>query len=48
MSHLGTACAAPARSAAEEDVASGGSLWITMRWLADGFLSQRALIATLP
>jgi hypothetical protein len=37
-----------ASSAAVKDVVSGGSLWITMRWLADGFLSQRTLIATLP
>jgi hypothetical protein len=36
------------RTPALEDVASRDSPWMTIRWLADGFLSQRAVIATLP
>ncbi|HEX8759723.1 MAG TPA: hypothetical protein VF734_07065 [Pseudonocardiaceae bacterium] len=35
-------------AAAVEDVAFGGSPWMAMRWFADGFLSQRTVIATLP
>ena len=34
MSHLGAACAAPARTAAAEDVAPGDSPCMTMRWFA--------------
>src|SRR5918998_5187623 len=46
--HEPTVSGITARLAAVEDVHPGGSLWITMHWLADGFLSQRSLRATLP